>query len=575
PANLGYTGPQTPIDFDGRRYLTSAFNTNPTNGASTVGIWILRDQVAVPATAFGDARNWPLLSKEPFSSLRPATDKREKRDKPVLFLWCDANEDGGVQPDELSFKEVNGYSSGTTYVTRDLMLINSFTEQLKPVRFTPKGVPIYDLQQFKALIPGLTHRFTSGGGEAFPAENGWTIVTGGPMRGYRNGELAWTYQSRWPGLHPSHEAPQRAQAPGEMIGTTRLLGHTVKPKAGEAGELWAVNGNAGVIYLMTTDGLFVSTLGRDRFTGTPWPQTAERGADLSNVWFNDEHFWPTINQCSDGSIYLVIGKNHSSIVRVDGLDSIRRLPEQALNVTPELLAQAESYRLAQEKLRQQNKGRQSLSITLRDSAPVVDGNLNEWDPARFVTIYSDKYDRKPVKIEGALAVSGDRLFAAFNAFDKDLLNNGGDTLNMLFKTGGALDLMLAANGNERLLVTRMKNKTAAVLYRQKVEGTSADKRVPFASPTRSVYFDRVDDVSDSVQLASSPGAYEFSIPLSILGITAREGETLFGDIGVLRGQNGATTQRLYWHNKATSITADVPSEAMLTPQLWGEMKVVK
>ena len=35
-----------------------------------------------------------------------------------------------------------------------------------------------------------------------------------------------------------------------------------------------------------------------------------------------------------------------------------------------------------------------------------------------------------------------------------------------------------------------------------------------------------------------------------------------------------TLQRAYWSNKATGITADVPSEAMLTPQLWGKWEFV-
>jgi len=43
---------------------------------------------------------------------------------------------------------------------------------------------------------------------------------------------------------------------------------------------------------------------------------------------------------------------------------------------------------------------------------------------------------------------------------------------------------------------------------------------------------------------------------------------------VLRGANGQTTQRVYWTDKATAITADVPSEAELTPRLWGKWKVV-
>ncbi len=63
--------------------------------------------------------------------------------------------------------------------------------------------------------------------------------------------------------------------------------------------------------------------------------------------------------------------------------------------------------------------------------------------------------------------------------------------------------------------------------------------------------------------------YEISVPLSVLGLTPAPGLALRGDIGILRGNGFQTTQRVYWSNKATGITADVPSEAELTPQLWG------
>ncbi len=43
---------------------------------------------------------------------------------------------------------------------------------------------------------------------------------------------------------------------------------------------------------------------------------------------------------------------------------------------------------------------------------------------------------------------------------------------------------------------------------------------------------------------------------------------------VLRGAGGQMTQRVYWTNKATAITADVPSEAELTPKLWGKWRIV-
>ena len=66
---------------------------------------------------------------------------------------------------------------------------------------------------------------------------------------------------------------------------------------------------------------------------------------------------------------------------------------------------------------------------------------------------------------------------------------------------------------------------------------------------------------------------EISVPLSVLHWNVKTQPRVRADIGVLRGANGQTTQRVYWSNKATTITADVPSEAELTPKLWGQWKV--
>ena len=66
------------------------------------------------------------------------------------------------------------------------------------------------------------------------------------------------------------------------------------------------------------------------------------------------------------------------------------------------------------------------------------------------------------------------------------------------------------------------------------------------------------------------GNYEVSVPLAVLGLSAKAGQTTKGDIGILRGNGFQTLHRVYWNNKATAMTADVPSEAMLTPNLWGK-----
>jgi hypothetical protein len=94
--------------------------------------------------------------------------------------------------------------------------------------------------------------------------------------------------------------------------------------------------------------------------------------------------------------------------------------------------------------------------------------------------------------------------------------------------------------------------------------------VPFSSPDRTITIDQVLDVSDRVQLDAANGNYAFSVPLETLGLHPRAGESIKADIGVLRGNGTQTTQRVYWSDKATGITSDVPSEAQLTPALWGE-----
>ncbi len=200
------------------------------------------------------------------------------------------------------------------------------------------------------------------------------------------------------------------------------------------------------------------------------------------------------------------------------------------------------------------------------------------------------WGRRKVATAAALAVCGDRLYVAMKTDSTNLLANSGESLQNLFKTGGGIDLMIGTNpsadpkrksaaaGDVRLLVAQVKGKTMAVLYRPVAAGAKAEP-VQFSSPLRTVTFDRVEDVSDQVIVAAwadkdDRGAvklacYEMSVPLSVLGLMPQAGQTIRGDIGVLRGNGYQTLQRVYWSNKATGLVSDIPSEAELLPQLWG------
>ncbi|MCL1920876.1 MAG: hypothetical protein FWG50_07330 [Kiritimatiellaeota bacterium] len=588
--------PETAYRANGKRYFSNCFNCNPTGGSGAF-LFEERNGVAVPVAGMGMANDWPLLHGDAFKRLVPEGSdlKRglwdDNRKHAIFFIWSDLNGDGDVQPDEVQMsREV---TTGVT-VLGDLSFAAGCING-KAIRFKPEwknGRPAYTRANGITLAEGVYRPASSGGDQMLADDSGEAILTLGvepfhqhSICGVKGGKAVWSYPNAWPGLHPSHEASV-PQFPGHVIGPTRLLGGLIQPKGSRVKPLWAINGNMGNIYLFTRDGLFVSQLFEDVRQGKLWQMlSTTRGMPLENITLHDENFWPSI-ATSNGQTYLVDGAR-TSIVRVDGLDTLRPIDPIKVSVTPALLAQAQDYRQALEQRRQQASGTGVLRVPAIDGM-TVDGDFAKWRDIPPVEI--DKRgvaanfnsNSKPYDITGRMAISGGRLHACWDTRLPQLLRNSGEMPTALFKTGGALDLMLGtdpaakpdrrapAAGDLRLTVTRVDGNVRALLYRPKVAHGVPATPVPFSSPWRTITFDEVLDVSQHVLLAEDKqGLYEISVPLDVLGLDPKPGQRIRGDIGILRGENNQTTARTYWANKATAITADVPSEAELTPALWG------
>jgi hypothetical protein len=557
PGEFKGRAPETLINYGGHQYLTDCYNVSPTTGAQCASLWLLKGGVARPVAAAGDASAWK-------NQALPAHDPNS------YFLWTDINGDGQVEPNEVTF--FKGKGGGVTvmpHLSFVLAYAGDNAVRFTPSRITADGVPVYDPTPV-TLATGARAPQTTGGGQALVGSEGWTILTvppapfaiQGSMAGVKDGQPMWTYPSLWPGLHPSHDAPM-PDHPGELIGTTRLLGGLFTPNGSDSGPMWAINGNKGNVYIFTQDGLFVATLFQDCRTQSWSAPRAVRGMSVSNLSLNEEDFWPTLTQTMDGSIYIVGGGSGGNIIQVKGLEQVRRLPSAPLDVSAGQIDACRDYAVQQEAAAQSTAPK-TLSIPVRPVAPSLDANLSNWASAHFVPIDSDT--------SAALAISGDHLYAAFKTTRPDLIVNSASSPQMLFKTGGALDIMVdGALGPVRLLVAQAKGQPIAMLYR--LHATSGANPVAFSSPQRTIKFDRVDDVSSSVTLTSSGGNYEVSAPLSLLGMTATPGVSLTGDIGILRGDGFQTLYRAYWSNKATGLTSDVPSEAELLPQLWGAFQI--
>ncbi len=157
----------------------------------------------------------------------------------LLFTWSDRNHDGKLNADEVTFRkdEVGGMT-----VQPDLSLTTSTGLLIKPASFDAAGVPLYDAATAVVLVPGGRAPNTSGGGHTLVCADGWTVLTIPPapfpaqpsLSGAKDGAVKWTYPNLWPGLHPSHTAPTPDRE-GQIIGTTRVVGHPFKPVGSDVG----------------------------------------------------------------------------------------------------------------------------------------------------------------------------------------------------------------------------------------------------------------------------------------------------------------------------------------------------
>ena len=556
--------PQTPMYIGDHRYFTNAFTQNPTNGHNTAFLFADRGKVAVPMAAMGRADEWDVLRAPAFVNRWPKGKSESGRS--AWFVWSDLDGDGHAQPEEVAMLAGDGggvtVQDGGAFIVARLAVEGATRGQsmrFRPTRVTPLGAPVYDLAASETIVDGVQRPISSGGGQALVGTQGWSILTtpslpfsGAGIGGVRNGVPLWSYPSLWPGLNASHSAPI-PDFPGELIGTTRLLGDFVTPRDSDAGPLFFLNGNLGNVYVFTQDGLMVATLFRDKRIGQAWEApSARRGMRLDDVSPGDELFFPTVNQTADREIYLVAGHLFSAIVRVDGLETVRRIQPFPLHVTREQLTETQTLVRQREAARQAGFGRGVFRISVYPQGAIL--TERDWTNADWVDI-----DRRgvgayfnantlPYAETAAAIIVGRRLEARWKTGDAHLLKNSGVVKSAPFKTGGALDLMLATDpeanprrkeltkGDLRLLVSLVNGNTKALLYRSVVPGTRPEQQVVFRSPARTVSFDRVEDVSDRVQLTVDGwGNYQVSVPLELRGWAPRPGEKFRGDIGILRG----------------------------------------
>lgn len=570
-------------DVFGRAAIRRAFQHNgrllTASNSHVQVIGELKDGVLHPLAALGEIDEITHRMKmhtgaiaRKIEQLKSTGHKLDAKGNPVpttAFIWTDQNGDGIAQDSEFVWKENFRWGAyWGTAIGEDFAVYMQGSGQvyrLPVTNWNAYGAPEYTFES-ASTIP-----FTGGAEHVAALPDGTLIVNAKPqLEGIdiASGQSKWTYPNQWEGVQGSHSAD--VPAPGRLIGPLSVTGFA--QVGDQTGTLFAMNGNLGQHFLMTSDGLWVGALLRD------W--RLAKVEDMYTVPDEDfgGYFW---RDRSSGEVYLEAGKSEYRLYRVTGLETIRRSEGQFTWGSE--LARATSARLSQQKTPRRdvpNAVITKVTVPLRISGKLEDVP----DSMRFTEVVADADN----KFRFALGQDNENLYLVFDVTGTASFRNNGQDFKQMFNTGDCVDLMYGvdpkadpgrkegAAGDYRLLMTVREGKPLAVLYKQ-VDPTR-NWPVVFMSPSRAVYFGNVIELKDAkIAIAPSKAGYVLmaSLPLAALGIKPQAFSSyLAGDVGVIYGSesgNGARL-RLYWANKDTAITSDVPSEAALSPANWGRFR---
>ncbi len=517
-----------------------------------------------------------------------------------VVVWNDTNGDGKVQraecevvPAKTPGTDKRGGQTGIPLsngwggrIGSDLSIYTDGLARFKPLRYTADGAPVYGLA-------GRTEIGVKDNGDVVPVPGEDRIIClswdgyAGPTKltgvNTKTGTLDWYYPNPYPGVHGSHRATM--PKPGLLIGPNKTLG--IVHVSDEVGNVFALRGNLGQDFLMTTDGIFVGSMFQDgRLPGESLPdrEAQLKGMPMEGFSEGGEPFNGWFGKQADGKVRLTTGmaREAGMVLEIKGLETIRRFQGGTIKVDLPTIVRADRENTA--RLAAAAEAKKTVVKRL-DKPFVANGDAGKWGRIPPVAIAREG---QPEKARVRLAYDDANLYVLFEVEDASPWRNVGKDLSRLFKTGDAVDLQLGLDaavkrhaapqaGDLRIVLAGFEGKPVAVVMAPVDKNAPAAARKSYTSPVGTKVFARVEAlVTATVAVKAGAGRYvlEAAVPWSALGTTApKPGTTLRGDFGFISSDAAGliNTARTYWANQATNLVNDEPLEAWLYPDTWGEL----
>jgi len=480
--------------------------------------------------------------------------------------WIDRNDNGLEEPDEVSagFGDMAAYwSSGWT--RPDLTIITHSLHIYRPQGFTPGGVPLYDFA--KPETPGNTIKLT-------PVEQGSTgtlvMDDAGDLSDGISFHTITGRQGKYPNRFGRHDAP--AAQRGVLIAPFRANG--VVENVPNVGAITALGGDRGEWFLMTMDGLYLSSILQD----------SKGDITMDETFTGQESFGGFLWKDEKGRILAQLGGPSYLIMEIKGLETTRK-QVLTVNVTQAQIESGMVVAAARQKAAGAEPGELVISkLAALPTEPVAvdlakDQSLIPGATEALVKMSGDasRWFRT------ALAHDGKNLVVLWQVMDSSPWKNGSTRYTHAFIGGDCVDLKLdvPGRGPVRLLVAPLEGKNT-VVYSQ-AKAATKDSAVTYMvgnNPANATPLDVVKILGSATAL-SKTGMNGYSVllrvPLAEIGLSPASATALKGTVGVIYSDPlGANrVARMYWFDKATDLVSDVPSEARLDAKQWGPIRIMQ
>ena len=478
--------------------------------------------------------------------------------------WTDLNENGQEDSGEITenIELSNAYWSNG-WMGPDLAILSPQGLIVPAPTFSATGVPLYNFAacaQAKNWI-------------SVPKDQS---LTGTPVMdkagNISDGIRFHTVDGRegsWPNRYGRHDAP--AAQRGVLIAPFRCNG-VVEGVPG-VGSVTALGGDRGEWFLMTLDGIFLSSICQDSKSSVTLDETFIGQESFGGFLWRDE---------AGKQVYIQLGGASYRLMTVNNLDTCVK-ETRTLEVTAAQLA--ESARILAARRQEVVREPDTLRVTHvrnlpTEPAPVMQSNSQVLIEGAADVRVSESGN--PAQWwRAALAHNGRDLGVMFQVADSSPWKNGSGQYTHAFIGGDCVDVQLDVPGRGPIrLLAAPVGGVPTVVYWQK-------KAAKEENPTTYAVGNNVDNAElfavvkrlekATVKVATGFNAYTvlITVPLAELGLKGGTEQNLTGVVGVIysdpSGANRAA--RLYWHNKSTGLVSDVPSESRLDVKRWGPVSM--